>query len=190
MTLPTKDRTVALLTALTFVMLALGALALWWVRHREAVSDARYQRVQDSLTVAEGRLHDTVTVLQSRAAEAAVAVARTDTVYRERIKVLASATIVTEHHDTVYLDTVAPVRAAVLSCRETIAARDTALSVCAQRVAALRSLFSTDSLRQAATIVHLGQDVGRAKAAGRRQGWVQGAIVAVSAVLLVRAVLK
>ena len=140
--------------------------------------------------LAERRIADTVLVLQERAKVAAAQVAKTDTVYRERVKQLAGATIVTEHHDTVYLDTVRQVQNVTLACTQTIAARDTAMTLCEQRLAALRSLFVTDTVRRAAEIVHLGQEVSRQRRAGRRQGWLQGATVGAAAMVLVRYVLK
>jgi hypothetical protein len=175
------------LAVLTFALLGLATLGLYWVRHRDEVSAAKFRAVTDSLRVAERVLHDTLTVLGERYRVDTVRVRETTTVYRERLKLIDTGRVVTAHADTIKLDTLAPVKAVVLACTNALATRDTVISVCEQRVAAMRLLFVADSTRQTLLTAHLTADVRRAERRGVGRGRRQGALLTTLALVALAA---
>lgn len=172
-----KDRTLLWLLVTGFALMALVLLALRWAWNRD-VTRARHLRDLEA-QLAQTALHqrDTVVVLRERYRTDTLWRTKTSVVYRQAVQRLDSAPpLVTARGDSVRVDTTQVVRDFRLACSDALAARDTVISVCEQRLEAQRRLAVTDSSRQAVRYRALQLESKTVARDARRQGRVQGAV--------------
>jgi hypothetical protein len=175
-----SDSAVRWLLLTAFVLWALVAGALWWVHHRQAVTAGRLRAREDSLRVAEAGQARVVVHLDTVYRQDTVWRTRTTVLYRAATQQLATApAVVTAHGDSLRADTLPQVRHVVQACTEALAARDTVVSVCEQRLAAQRALALTDSTRQAVRYGALQLESRAVARKAQHRGRVQGALGAV-----------